>query len=176
MEHSDPRRVFFALWPDAGVRARLEELLSGLPSGAGKPHVPEDLHLTLVFVGQANARYYECLRMAATRIEFEPFEFELARFGYFAKAKVISAEPGSVPPGLQDLARNLKHVLRGCGYKPERREYNPHVTLLRKAQPLPRLEPFEPVLWKVNRFCLVESREPDENGRRYRMLEEFPAV
>lgn len=168
--------MFFALWPDAGVRSRLEELLSGLPRGVGKPHVPGDLHLTLVFVGQANARYYECLRMAATRIEFEAFGFELARFGYFAKAKVLSAEPASSPSQLLDLARNLKHVLRGCGYRPERREYNPHVTLMRKAPPMPRLEPFEPVLWKADRFCLVESREPDENGRRYRVLEEFPAV
>jgi RNA 2',3'-cyclic 3'-phosphodiesterase len=176
MNFPESKRIFFALWPDAGVRGRLEELLSMLPEGAGRPHVPEDLHLTLVFVGQANARYCECLRMAATRIEFEPFGFELARFGYFAKAKVVSAEPASAQPGLQDLARNLRHVLRGCGCKPERREYNPHVTLMRKSPPLPRLEPFEPIVWNVDRFCLVESRERDENGRRYRVLEEFPAV
>jgi RNA 2',3'-cyclic 3'-phosphodiesterase len=176
MNFPESKRIFFALWPDAGVRGRLEKLLSMLPEGAGRPQVPEDLHLTLVFVGQANARYYESLRMAATRIEFEPFAFELARFGYFARAKVVSAEPVSVPPGLQDLARNLRHVLRGCGYKPERREYNPHVTLMRKAPPLPRLESFEPIPWRVDRFCLAESREPDEKGRRYRVLEAFPAV
>lgn len=171
----ESKRVFFALWPDAGVRGRLEELLSGMPRDIGKPHVPEDLHLTLVFVGEANARYYECLRMAATRIEFEPFEFELARFGYFPKAKVLAAEPASAPSQLPDLARELRRVLRGCGCKPERREYNPHVTLMRKAPPMPRLESFEPIPWRVDRFCLAESREPDENGRRYRVLEEFPA-
>lgn len=175
MEHSDSKRVFFALWPDSSVRGRLEELLSGLPKSVGRPHVPEDLHLTLEFIGKADGKYYECLRMAATRIEFEPFAFELASFGYFAKPQVISVEPEPSPP-LSELARSLRSVLRGCGHKPERREYNPHVTLMRKSPPLPRLESFKPIPWKVDRFCLVESREPDENGRRYRVLEEFPAV
>lgn len=176
MGQSDFRRVFFALWPDAGVRARLGQLLSKLPGDKGRKQVPEDMHLTLEFIGKADGKYYECLRMAATRIEFEPFAFELARFGYFAGPMVVSAEPASAPLSLQDLARNLRHVLRGCGYKPERREYNPHVTLMRKSPPMPRLEPFEPIPWNVNRFCLAESHEADEHGRRYRVLEEFPAV
>jgi 2'-5' RNA ligase len=112
--------------------------------------------------------------MAATRIELEPFEFELTRFGYFAKARVVAAEPSASPP-LLELARGLGNTLRGCGFKPERREYNPHVTLLRNSPPLPQLTSFEPVPWKVDRFCLVESHEP-KDGRRYKVLEEFLAV
>jgi 2'-5' RNA ligase len=175
MELLDSKRIFFALWPDAAVRAKLEQLLSLLPAGQGRAHVPEDLHVTLVFIGQASGQYYECLRMAATRIEFEPFTFELSRFGYFAKAKVVSVEPSVAAPPLSELARSLRNALRGCGYKPDKREYNPHITLLRKAPPLPQLKAFEPIPWKVDRFCLVESHEP-ENGRRYKVLEEFLAV
>lgn len=172
---SDSKRIFFALWPDEAVRGRLGQLLSKLPEDAGRKHHPGDLHLTLEFIGKAGAKYYECLRMAATRIEFEPFTFELARFGYFAKAQVVSAEPRPSPP-LTELARSLRNTLRGCGHEPDKREYNPHVTLSRKSPPLPWLKPFEPIAWPVDRFCLVESHEPDENGRRYRVLEEFPAV
>jgi RNA 2',3'-cyclic 3'-phosphodiesterase len=170
----ESRRIFFALWPDTGVRSRLAQLLTMLPEGRGRAHAADDLHLTLVFIGQANERYYDCLRMAATRIEFEPFEFELTRFGYFSKAKVLSAEPSAVP-ALSELARGLRSVLRGCGFKPERREYSPHVTLLRNSPPLPQLQVFQPIAWKVDRFCLVESHEP-KNGRRYKVLEEFRAV
>jgi RNA 2',3'-cyclic 3'-phosphodiesterase len=170
----ESRRIFFALWPDSAVRSRLEQLMATLPEGRGRAHAVDDLHLTLVFIGQANAQYYDCLRMAATRIEFEAFEFELMRFGYFAKAKVLAAEPPASPP-LSGLARGLGKVLRGCGFKPERREYSPHVTLLRNSPPLPQLNSFAPIMWKVDRFCLVESREP-KDGRRYKVLEEFMAV
>lgn len=172
---TDTRRIFFALWPDAAVRGRLAQLLALQPQGQGKAHHPQDLHVTLVFIGQASRQYYECLRMAATRIEFEPFALELTRFGYFANAKIVSVEPDASPP-LSGLAKNLTNALRGCGYKPDRREYHPHVTLLRKSPPLPQLKPFEPIIWKVNRFCLVESHEPDESGCRYKILEEFPAA
>lgn len=175
MEASDTKRIFFALWPDDAVRGRLGQLLSVLPEGMGRKHVPEDLHLTLEFIGKAGGQYYDCLRMAATRIEFEPFGFDLVRFGYFAKAQVISVEP-LASPVLSELARNLRNTLRGCGHEPESREYNPHVTLSRKSPPLPWLKPFEPIPWEVDRFCLVESREPDASGRRYKVLEEFRAV
>lgn len=174
MELLDSKRIFFALWPDAAVRGRLEQLLSTLPPGPGRAHAVEDLHVTLVFIGQAHGQYYDCLRMAATRIEFEPFAFELSHFGYFAKAKIVSLEPVASAP-LSELARSLRNTLRGCGYKPDRREYHPHVTLLRKSPSLPQLKPFEPISWKVDRFCLVESHEP-KDGRRYRILEEFLAV
>ncbi|HEX5057096.1 MAG TPA: RNA 2',3'-cyclic phosphodiesterase [Gammaproteobacteria bacterium] len=175
METLNSKRIFFALWPDDAVRGRLEELLSKLPEDAGRKQVPGDLHLTLEFIGKASVQHYDCLRMAATRIEFAPFAFELVRFGYFPKAKVVSAEPAACQP-LTELARELRNTLRGCGHTPDKREYNPHVTLLRKSPPLPWLKPFDPVLWKVDRFCLVESRESDNSGRRYKVLEEFRAV
>jgi 2'-5' RNA ligase len=177
MEKPDSKRVFFALWPDERVRGQLEKILSGLPTGPGRAHHPADLHLTLEFIGAANEQYREGLRKAAARVEFKPFTFELWRFGYFSKAKVVAVEPAAGPP-LLELARALRSALRGCGHEPERRAYNPHVTLLRKSPPppLPRLKPFEPILWTVDRFCLAESQEADENGRRYRVLEELPAI
>jgi 2'-5' RNA ligase len=174
MDTLDSRRIFFALWPDDAVRARLRQVLALLPTGVGRAHVPEDLHLTLVFIGQAAGQYYDCLRMAATRIEFVPFTFDLTHFGYLTQARVVAAEPPASPL-LTELARNLGHALGGCGHQPDRREYLPHVTLLRNSPPLPHPKPFEPITWNVDRFCLVESREPDENGGRYRVLEEFAA-
>jgi 2'-5' RNA ligase len=49
----ESRRIFFALWPDNGVRSRLEQLAAMLPPGRGRAHAAEDLHLTLAFIGQA---------------------------------------------------------------------------------------------------------------------------
>jgi 2'-5' RNA ligase len=175
MRHLDSKRIFFALWPDAAVRARLRQVLAMLPAGVGRAHVPEDLHLTLVFIGQAAGQYYDCLRMAATRIEFVPFTFNLTHFGYLTQARVVAAEPPAAPP-LTELAGNLENSLRGCGYQPGRREFHPHVTLLRNSPPLPHPKPFEPIAWNVDRFCLIESRKSDESGSRYKVLEEFAAV
>ncbi|HEY3486514.1 MAG TPA: RNA 2',3'-cyclic phosphodiesterase [Gammaproteobacteria bacterium] len=173
MEQLNSKRIFFALWPDAQVRNQLQKLLSQFTAEVGQRHAPEDLHLTLVFIGQVGPEYYQCLRQTAVQVEFEPFAFELSRYGYFAKARVVSVEPDTAPL-LAELAQKLKNNLRSCGYKPERREYRPHVTLLRKSPP--PLEPaaFEPIVWTADRFCLVESHAP-KNGRRYTVLEEFCA-
>jgi RNA 2',3'-cyclic 3'-phosphodiesterase len=43
-------RYFFALWPDRQVREALSTLSRSLSAG-GRPHHPDDLHMTLVFLG-----------------------------------------------------------------------------------------------------------------------------
>jgi 2'-5' RNA ligase len=58
MADAGQSRVFFALWPDPAVRARLHaESLRLSRLLGGKPSQPDSLHLTLVFVGEVeNAR------------------------------------------------------------------------------------------------------------------------
>ena len=54
----------------------------------------------------------------------------------------------------------------------ERRDFTPHITLMRK---LPRLVPpekIQPVLWRASDFALVESR-PGSHGSAYTVVERW---
>ena len=72
------------------------------------------------------------------------------------------------PPGDVDhrfaagLYRSLVHALgdrlSGCGFRPEKRDYRPHVTLARKVQPIPACKLERPVFWQVAEFALVVAR------------------
>jgi 2'-5' RNA ligase len=166
------QRIFFALWPDAELRERLQQLAALLPAQQAQAYAPQDWHMTLAFIGAAHAEYLHCLQQAAAQVSAAPFTVDIARVGYFATPRIVWAGPAAVPAELLQLQRNLNKALRGCGYKPERRPYTPHITFLRKARPLTQAIEFESISWRVDRFCLMESHAP-RDGRRYQVLQEF---
>ena len=49
------QRLFFALWPDPAVRAALAGVTARLPLPRGRLTPPQNLHVTLVFLGAAAA-------------------------------------------------------------------------------------------------------------------------
>jgi 2'-5' RNA ligase len=60
-----------------------------------------------------------------------------------------------------------------CGFVPERRSFNPHVTIARKLALAPQQIEFEPISWKVDRFVLVESISIP-CGVQYQVIDEYP--
>lgn len=179
------RRLFFALWPDEGVRhdlvQRIAPVLTAVRESQPKaaPFAAEDLHLTLAFIGAASEQYQACLSSAARQVAGSennaPFSFEIDRPGYFKRAGILWAGPESCSAPLAQLQQRLNRALIGCGYAPDPRAFKPHVTLMRKAGPPQNLQPFPPVPWPVNGFSLAESL-PLTDGRRYRVIEEFKFV
>ncbi|ANB03822.1 RNA 2',3'-cyclic phosphodiesterase [Ectothiorhodospira sp. BSL-9] len=165
------QRLFFALWPDDPLR---EAIQSRVPAGhGGRPVAPENLHLTLAFIGDADAAYAECLARAASTVEMQPFEFELTGLGCFRKPGVLWL--GDVAPRapLERLAQDLNAALTTCGFKPEAREYRPHVTVARKLKAPVARAPIHPIRWSVDRFCLVVSK-PGPDGVRYEVVQRYP--
>jgi 2'-5' RNA ligase len=151
-------RLFFALWPDAAVRRGLIQIRADLPRQHGrKPH-PEDLHLTLAFLGEIDSGRRGCAEAAAERIRAEPFLLRLDRVGYWARPRILWCGASECPESLLEVLAALNHGLLGCGFAPERRPFVPHLTLARKA---PRIEAFDldpPLDWPVADFVLVGSR------------------
>ena len=74
---------------------------------------------------------------------------------------------------MRQLHAVLGRELAACGYVPETREFNPHVTVARKLAKPFDVSGFEPLHWKVDNFALVESRSCDA-GVRYEVLESYP--
>ena len=88
-EKPETRRLFFALWPDEATRERMAALLKALRGARGRAVKAEKLHVTLAFIGNADADYHQCLESAAEEVQGARVEFDLTRLGYFKRARVL---------------------------------------------------------------------------------------
>lgn len=167
---SGRKRLFFALWPDEEVRARLADLQSRLPQDQGRWVHPEDLHITLQFLGAVEPGQQACIAEAARAVRGEPFQLLIDQLDFFPRPQIVWAGVEEVPAPLKRLVEALGRNLQRCGFEPEKRAYRPHVTLLRKTTPMASRRLPEPIPWKVDHFVLVESR-PGGDPPWYRPLE-----
>ena len=166
-------RYFFALWPDERVRRRMAKVAQA--AGAkGRVHHPEDIHLTLVFLGQVADQRQRCISEVADGIRGKAFEMRIDRTGYWPRPRIIWAGPSETPEPLSQLVFDLQNGLAGCGFEPERRRYKPHVTLYRKAARSAAGAVDPPIAWPVSEFVLAVSGGGAPDGPRYRVVRRWP--
>jgi 2'-5' RNA ligase len=168
------QRLFFALWPDARVRAdlaaaaqRMHRLVDGNCSRA------ESLHMTLAFLGDVDMDNIARLLAPPSDVFVSGFGLVLDQCGCWSRNGVGWAAPSHVPEPLRDLAANLEAWLRGAGFELERRVFVPHVTLVRKARCAPLPDAMTPIAWRVGEFALIHSQFR-AGGARYRILGSWP--
>lgn len=165
------RRLFFGLKPDKEVRNAIDRSYRRLPSLKGRPRHPEDLHMTLVFLGRVDGEL-DCIRDAAAGIRVPKFSMVLDRFDFWKGPGIVLLQPSMPPQSLFDLATRLNTNLTACGFEPEKRPYKPHVTLLRKAKPIEAEVPDKAIGWPVDRFCLYTSSSR-EAPPRYQVIDQW---
>ncbi len=174
MREKKDARIFFAIWPDEETRDWICQSASRLVLDKGARRVPEyNLHLTLHFIGNVFYEELDCLRQRARRVRAERFSLTLDEFGLFRKPRVAWLGCHQIPEGLARLHSILGQELSHCEFRPEKRAYCPHVTLLRKTTRDPSDVGIEPRSWQVDNFVLIESRNVD-NGVKYEVLETYP--
>jgi 2'-5' RNA ligase len=167
-------RLFFALWPDTALRQRLSEAVSTIPVTGVARRVPDaNLHMTLHFIGNVYFDEMDCMQRQARRVDAGAFQLEIDCQGYFGKPQVGWLGCRVIPDALIELHLQLGMRLRECGYHPETRPYQPHVTVARKLVSISTQTSFEPIVWPVREFALVEV-QPVENGVQYRVVETYP--
>ena len=162
------RRLFFALWPDeairAGVVARREKL-----GRVSRRQVPDqNLHLTLLFLGDQPTDRIDAIKASAGRIEADACTLTLVRFGWFPRAGVTWLG-GEAPAELDALAVALKSAMAPLGLTFDVRPFRPHVTLFRQVRRRPHFPEIEPLEWPVSEFALVESIP----GQPYQVLRKW---
>lgn len=173
-------RLFFALWPDEETRqvlVRLSEFMQISQSGRAnefKWTQPHNLHVTLVFLGQVEAATGLLLKQAVAGIGATPFELIFDRLSYWSQPKVLCLTAQQPAPAIMELVVALNDAVSGCGLQPDARPYSPHITLARHARYLPEIA-IEPLVWRVESFCLVESCS-EADGVFYRVLQEWPFI
>lgn len=165
------QRLFFALWPDEDVRARLAPLVDAYD---GRPVSRENLHLTLVFLGEVDADARACCERAAGEVAFAPFELVITDVQWQRRRGIVWAAAAEVPSELARLVSGLSERLADCGQVPESRRFRAHVTLARHVR---RGRPVRiaPIRWPVDRFCLVSSRL-SPGGSRYTVERCWPVA
>jgi 2'-5' RNA ligase len=89
---------------------------------------PENLHLTLAFIGETE-RAAEA-RRALEGIRLPAFSMALDGIGRFSSLWWAGIGEN---PSLQELARQAQEQLRAWGFSIERRPFQPHITLVRQA-------------------------------------------
>ncbi len=165
---SEPgRRLFFALWPDDLVRARLARVARAIDQG--RKMDAGNLHVTLHFLGNTPAETQACVERAAAGVRGRPFELVLSEVGHWPRPQVVWLGPRETPSAMLDLHTALVEAMRPCGFEPEGRAFHPHVTLARKVRRLRYARSVAPIAWRVADFCLVESRTTPA-GARYQVL------
>ena len=152
------KRLFFALWPDDRVRSELAHLQTILPQATGNWVHPQDLHMTLQFLGSVDANAEACIMAAAEAVRGSRFTMEISRLDFWPKPRIAWAGLEQTPAELSALVKALGARLGDCGFCLEKRVYRPHVTLLRKTTPSMAASLPQPIYWEVDHFVLVASR------------------
>lgn len=164
------KRLFYGLIPEQGIRDQLVEVAKSFPTVKGVRPTPNDnLHVTLLFLGNVEENAYKCLEKKVVQTYIQSFRIRLDLYGYFRNAKIIWIGCSSYPTELTRLVKHLKSIGVQCGVNFDNKPYKPHITLFRKV---PNAEfpsvPFS-INWRVSEFHLIES-VPSENSTKYNKI------
>ena len=132
-------RLFVAIDLPAPQRQDLETISIGLPKDT-RWTLPEQLHLTLRFIGEVDDRLFLLIRKALADISFKPFILLINGLGCFPsrrQPKILWAGLEE-NPDLAQLQRRIEDRLVQLGLVPEERRFHPHLTLARLP---PRFSP-----------------------------------
>lgn len=125
------KRLFVALDLPESITARIESLCSGLPSA--RWITPEQLHLTLCFIGEVDGAAFHDIREELSGVILEPFFMRLDGLGFFPprgtpRVVWVGVEKNEQ---LQLLHQKIYTCLTRAGVKLEKRKFAPHITISR---------------------------------------------
>jgi 2'-5' RNA ligase len=173
-------RLFTAIEIPEAMRMRLSLLRA--PIEGAKWVQPEDMHITLRFVGDIEARVADELADLLAEVRVAPFSLAIAGTGaYGGRDPRVLWAGAQAGPELDALYRANERAARAAGLDPDPRDFQPHVTLARMRRVRQgtvarflaehgdlRLEPFQ-----VTRFVLLSAR-PGSGGPPYAVEAAYP--
>lgn len=156
-------RLFIAINFPENTKDLLCRNISRLKTAAkqGRFTHRDNLHLTLVFLGEVEARRLEDIRRVMDSVSLPPFELSIGSGGRFRRdGGDIYWQSVTASDELTGLYRRLYDGLKAAGFKLESRNYKPHLTLGRQVvlTDEPKLEIMEV---SVHRISLMLSQRID---------------
>jgi 2'-5' RNA ligase len=160
------------------LREKIAALAEELPEDMIKPVRPEDMHLTLKFIGEYNPELFEEIKQKLQTIEFSPFTVTL---------KGVMVQPNNETPRIisvgidceqNDLAEQVNRALEGIGVS-EFSEF-PTREIIANVQEFFDVSGFlghhkdeEFGSFKVDKFYLMQSYNDLKNPKKYMVMAEF---
>jgi RNA 2',3'-cyclic 3'-phosphodiesterase len=166
-------RVFFALWPEEHLQQKISDIARTVQTEChGNLVAAQNIHLTLVFIGEVKQAAIAQLVEAAKTVELKSFSLRLNRLGYFSQSKAAFLAPEQTPPELSSLVNNLQNALRNAQFSFDSKPFVPHITLLRKAGMRAEATIEPRIDWEVSGYALVQSRSL-KDGVQYAVISQF---
>jgi 2'-5' RNA ligase len=136
-------RLFIAVDLPELIIENLESMAFGIPGA--KWVVPEQLHLTVRFIGEVDGAVFRDIRDILNEISFACFSLQLKGVGYFpprGAPRVLWVGLEKSEP-LQLLRKKIDSALMRVRVEPEGRKFSPHITLARlKNSPVQKIANF----------------------------------
>lgn len=165
------KRLFFALWPDDETREKINTLNQSIDEG-GRKLAAENLHITLVFLGNVDDDIAAAVQSEAAEIQGSPITLQFDELTYWHRPRVLCLTCRRQPKNIYMLVNALTNMVSRHLGELEKRHYRAHITLVRKARRRPRIN-FEPIRVHADSFALLESVST-EQGVQYNVLETWP--
>lgn len=176
-------RMFLGIALGDEAKQALQRLMLRLrmPDDGMRWSLPEQWHLTLVFLGEVTPETRRRLTRALEKIRAGAVELQIHGLGVFERPGIVYAAV-ELTEALTYLQQVTESAARTCGFAVEERPYRAHITLARRrnralSHTFQRLramleaQRFQ-MSWRAEEFLLYES-QPTPSGSRYVVQERF---
>lgn len=159
-------RLFIALNFNDETKSAItavQNKLKALSKGGNFTRI-ENLHLTLVFIGETERKRISNLISVIDKISVTGFDITLSGFGSFGSLYWLGIKKCAQ---LDAIYNQLCFGLAEKGFKVEKREFKPHITLARELTPLPEFVKADfaknvpEIKQRIERISLMKSERID---------------
>jgi 2'-5' RNA ligase len=174
-------RLFVGIPLAAAVSSELAAISRRLrsPEDGLRWSAPESWHITLQFLGNTSPQQYGCLVAQLRELRLSPVPIWLGSLDFFDRAGIFFAGVRTTPELLL-LQERVIAATAHCGFIPEARPFQPHITLARSKEQrqglfaLKSKMPSQPSFTRfvAQQFLLYESFLGSP-GSRYEIRERF---
>lgn len=176
-------RTFIAIPVPDKITPFLHAMGGSLPGAKAVP--PEQIHITIRFIGEIEWLQFQDIAESLNQIEHEKFQITIKGVGHFpprGKPRVLWAGINE-KHNLIHLRNRIDRQLKSCGIPPEGRKFSPHITFARlKTTSLQRVTEFlsgntflEFDRFTVSEFHLYSSRL-NNKGAIHTLEESYPLL
>jgi RNA 2',3'-cyclic 3'-phosphodiesterase len=163
-------RLFIAITLSESIKTELQKAQHSfrLNKQRGNFTSFNNLHLTLVFIGESSLKECEAIEATLEEITSEPFELTLGELGCFNRKDGEIWWVGIKPnESLMKLQKQIRSQFRKNNIPFEDIKYVPHITLVRNYRAIHQDEPLRLSLieahhFKVTSFSLMKSERIHE--------------
>jgi 2'-5' RNA ligase len=141
---------------------------------------PESWHVTLQFLGNTSPEQYSCLAARLRALQSPSVPVCLENLDCFERAGILIARI-RLTPELLSLQQRVVAATQPCGFVPETRPFQPHITLARGKGSKLDLSQLKAKLLRPSSFTRFQAREfllyesfLSPAGARYEVRERFP--